>query len=307
MQLNQQAGARAFRSVDLASVGRDLVLSGESVWILEPAGWLQCLPRPEVRLADDRRDWLYRLELSGGGSRMASGSRVGHFQWAADPNSPAVGLGPLQTPAARFAARLEQALEGESKSAHGYVLGLPASAGGDFDKLKSDSQGLEGKNLDDRKFLRNFQPIHSGIPDRKLGLFQPIRFGFDPPETLQKFLELSVALALEACGLPAQLVMGRQEGMAARESLRRLRVVTLQPLMVMITNELAKAGAPHSFKFSGDLSNDLSTRARSFNALVRGGMSIDAAVAATGLRLAFGWRLRGRPPLATKRSTALPG
>ena len=76
--------------------------------------------------------------------------------------------------------------------------------------------------------------------------------------------------------------------MAARESLRRLRVVTLQPLMVMITNELAKAGAPHSFKFSGDLSNDLSTRARSFNALVRGGMSIDAAVAATGLLLSDG-------------------
>ena len=81
------------------------------------------------------------------------------------------------------------------------------------------------------------------------------------------------------------MILNRQEGMAGREALRRTRVTLLQPLMVMIVEELGKAGAPHSFKFTGDLSNDLSTRARSFSSLVRGGMAVDAAVAATGLLL----------------------
>ena len=77
--------------------------------------------------------------------------------------------------------------------------------------------------------------------------------------------------------------MGKQEGMGARESLRRFKVVSLQPLMASIVAELAKAGAPHSFKFTGDLSNDLSTRARSFSALVRGGMPLAEATAVSGL------------------------
>ena len=284
VRLTPDAGALPFPSPSLADVGRDLVLSGQSLWLLDPAGWRHCLPRPEVRLAPDPKDWLYRVEFAGGGSRMATGSNLAHFRWATDARDPARGLSPIDTPAARFAARLEQALEGEAGSSHGYVLGMPATAGGNFEKLKSAVRTLKGRTL---TIENDFESSgHSlGVPDRKLGLFAPVRFGFDPPETLQKFLELSVALTLESCGLPSQMILNRQEGMAGREALRRTRVTLLQPLMVMIVEELGKAGAPHKFSFTGDLSNDLSTRARSFASLVRGGMAVGDAVAATGLLL----------------------
>ena len=282
VRLTPDAGALPFPSPSLADVGRDLVLSGQSLWLLDPAGWRHCLPRPEVRLAPDPKDWLYRVEFAGGGSRMATGSNLAHFRWATDARDPARGLSPIDTPAARFAARLEQALEGEASSSHGYVLGMPATAGGNFEKLKSAVRGLKGRTL---TIENDFESSgHSlGAPDRRLGLFAPVRFGFDPPETLQKFLELSVALALEACGLPAQLVMGKQEGMAARESLRRTRVTLLEPILIGIIQELGKAGAPHSFAFGGDLANDLATKARSFAQLVRGGMPLAEATAVSGL------------------------
>ena len=101
---------------------------------------------------------------------------------------------------ARFCARLEQALEGEAGSAHGYVLGLPATAGGNFELLKSAVRGLKGRTL---TVENDFETSgHSlGAPDRKLGIFSPIRFGFAAPESVQKFLELSVALTLESLRL----------------------------------------------------------------------------------------------------------
>ena len=142
-------GARAFHSRDLAAAGRDLVMEGQSLWLLDPAGWRHCLPRPEVRLAPDPKDWLYRVEFAGGGSRMATGSNLAHFKWATDARDPARGLSPIDNPAARFAARLEQALEGEASSSHGYVLGMPATAGGNFELLKSAVRGLKGKTLTD--------------------------------------------------------------------------------------------------------------------------------------------------------------
>ena len=207
---------------------------------------------------------------------------MAHFKWATDAENPGRGLSPLDIPAGRFCARLEQALEGEAGSAHGYVLGMPATAGGNFELLKSAVRGLKGKTL---TIENDFESSgHSlGVPDKKLGIFSPVRFGCDPPSSLREFLELSVLLTLESCGLPAQLVMGKQEGMGARESLRRFKVVSLQPLMASIVAELAKAGAPHSFKFTGDLSNDLATRARSFAQLVRGGMPLAEATAVSGL------------------------
>ena len=45
VRLTPDAGALPFPSPSLADVGRDLVLSGQSLWLLDPAGWRHCLPR----------------------------------------------------------------------------------------------------------------------------------------------------------------------------------------------------------------------------------------------------------------------
>ena len=200
VRLTPDAGALPFPSPSLATAARDLVMEGQSLWVRDPAGWRHCLPRPEVRLAPDPKDWLYRVEIPGVGSRMATGSNLAHFRWQTDAQNPARGIAPIDTPAGRFCARLEQALEGEAGSAHGYVLGLPATAGGNFELLKSAVRSLKGKTL---TVENDFETSgHSlGVPDRKLGIFSPIRFGFDPPASLQKFLELSVALTLESLRL----------------------------------------------------------------------------------------------------------
>ena len=283
VSLTPKPSAQAFPPQSLAAVGRDLVMEGQSLWVRDPAGWVQCSPRPaNIILSTDSKDWLYNVEIPGVGSRMSAGSRVAHFRWQTDAQNPGRGLSPLDTPAARFAARLEQALEGEAGSSHGYIQGLPATASGEFEKLKSAVRGLRGRTLTIENIFESSG--HAlGVPDRRLGLFAPVRFGFDPPETLQKFLELSVALTLEACGLPSQMILNRQEGMAGRESLRRLRVTLLEPLAAMIVAELTKAGSPHSFSVGGDLANDLATKARSFAQLVRGGMPLAEATAVSGL------------------------
>ena len=48
MTLKPDAGARPFPSQSLAAVGRDLVLHGQSLWVRDPAAWVQCSPRPDT-------------------------------------------------------------------------------------------------------------------------------------------------------------------------------------------------------------------------------------------------------------------
>ena len=55
--------------------------------------------------------------------------------------------------------------------------------------------------------------------------------------------------------------------------------------MGVVMAELSKTGNPHNFEFSGELSTDIATRARSFQNLVKSGMTVSKAASLSGLVL----------------------
>ena len=178
VQLIQQPGARAFRSVDLASVGRDLVLEGQSLWLNDPSGWLQCLPRPAaITLSTDSRDWIYSVEIAGVGSRMSVGSRVAHFRWQTDARDPSRGLSPIDTPAGRFLRPARANPRGRKFERPRVHSGTAGECRRRLRKAEISSSGFEGKNADDRKFFRIQRPF-TRAPGSKIGAFSAgqIRF-----------------------------------------------------------------------------------------------------------------------------------
>ena len=280
-------GARSvpFPPADLSAVGRDLVKSGQSVWVLRGRRWIQCSPIAEVSIAPGLPEsWLYNVQLAGSDRPLrAIGRDVLHIRWSHDATRPGVGVGPLENKAARIAANLESVLLGESSGGFGYLMGLPPGSDPFLEKIKARIASMRGKLL---ALENTFKPSPlSPEQDAKFSIFQkPVRFGFDPPETVLQTWQQASAYVLESCGLPSQLLM-KSEGMASRELLRRVRATLLEPLTEITLAELTKTGNPHKAEFSGDLATDLATRARSFQSLVKGGMDIDKAAALSGLIL----------------------
>lgn len=285
VNLSPAAGSIPFFPVDLAAVGRDLVESGQSVWLLKGRRWLQCSPIAEVSIAAGLPEsWLYNMKLAGSDRTLrAIGLDVLHIRWSHEATRPGVGVGPLENKAARIAANLEAVLLGESSGASGYLMGLPPGSDPFLAKIKSRIESMRGKLL---ALENTFKPSPmSPEQDAKFSIFQkPVRFGFDPPETVLKTWQQASAYVLESCGLPSQLMM-KSEGLASRELLRRVRATLLEPLMQTVLAELAKTGNPHKSEFSGDLATDLATRARSFQALVKSGLDVSKAAALSGLIL----------------------
>ena len=168
---------------------------------------------------------------------------------------------------------------GEVKGPNGYIAGIPQSAQGDFEAVSAKVKALQGGLF----LYEKMQPTY-----QETGTPKPIgsdlsRIGFDPPQSLAGLWTAATMQTIEACGIPGGLILGKVEGTAAREALRRARVVTLEPVMRLIARELGKTRNPHSFKFSGDLANDLTSRARAFAAMVKAGMGLPEAAAASGI------------------------
>ena len=283
--LTPGAGSIPFFPVDLAAVGRGLVESGQSLWVLQGRRWVQCSPRAEVSIVPGLPEsWLYVLTPSGSTrTSRALGRDVLHFKWSSDATRPGVGVGPLENKAAKLAATLEGILLNEASGATGYLMGLPPGSDDFLGRVKERIASLRGRLLS----IENSFKANPMMPeaDSRFSIFQkPVRFGFHPPEVMLETWQAANNLVLESCGLPAQLLM-KSEGMSSRELLRRVKATLLEPLMQTVLAELDKTDNVHTSKFSGDLSTDLATRARSFQNLVKSGMSIDRAAALAGLIL----------------------
>ena len=141
----------------LASVARQLVRRGESLWaidvrrgeiVLTPAGsW-------DIAGAADPASWVYRLDMfgpSGNETRIYPAESVCHFKYATDPERPWHGISPLgySRQTARLAANLELRLAEEAGSRVGYLLPVPSDGGdGSADdplaSLKNDLGSLQG-------------------------------------------------------------------------------------------------------------------------------------------------------------------
>ena len=281
VELTPIRNAAAFDPCDLQSLARDLILSGQSLWLLKDGRWLHCHPQAEeIRVVPGRPEsWLYRLSLLDTSVR-APGSSVLNVRWMESPVTPGRGESPVNNDFARFAAAVERGLLGEASGSSGYLLGLPRSQSDDFDALAERIKNLRGG-------LFAYEKSENSYPEsgRESALGSDIsRIGLNPPTSLVELWKVATGQTLEACGVPGSLILGTLGGSAAREALRRCRVLTLEPIMKQLIKELSKCVQPHKFRFTGDLANDLTSRARAFASLVKGGgMALDQAAAVSGV------------------------
>ncbi|MYI07565.1 MAG: phage portal protein [Gemmatimonadetes bacterium] len=269
------AGAPAFDSWMLAQVARSLVESGDAVWYR--------IGRRLVRAEQYgiNPDGTYELTLPER-SVVQPSRRVFHARWNIDVSS-ARGLAPLET--AQTIRQLLQKLEGslaqESGAAVGYLLPVP-SDGDDaaVEKLKQDLAALKGRIAVVETTRGGWGEGPTGSPRRDYDL---ARMGPNIPDGNVRMFQAARDSVLAACGYPVQLAQGQGDGTAQREAWRRYLHGTVAPIGNLVEVEAARIGLPITISWDRLFASDIQGRARAFQSLVAGGMSLEAAAAASGI------------------------
>ena len=274
----------------LAQIGRALIVHGEIVLIIAVREGQVLLPPAsawDVAGAADSTTWRYRCDLAGpsGTTTIVRPSEgVIHCRYSTDPARPWVGVGPLERArlSGRLSAELEAALGDEASGTRGYVLPVPSDGQDDtVADLRRDIGSLGGK-------VALVETTMAGWGDGRVaaprGDYEPKRLGANPPASLATLRTDAARAVLSACGVPVELVTPG-DGTSAREGLRRFLHLTVQPLAAIVASELrVKLDTPTlSLSFDKLFASDLSGRARAFQSMVGGGMSLDQAAALAGL------------------------
>ena len=299
--------ARAFASAELspaipavtssvlASIGRELVRRGQSVWgvdvrrgqiTLTPAGsW-------DVAGGADPASWFYRLDLfgpSGNETRVYPSESVLHFKFGVDPARPWQGTSPLSFARAtgKLAANLELRLGEEAGARVGYLLPVPADGGdGGIDdplaSLKNDLAALAGNTALVETTAAGYGEGRAAAPQSD---WKAQRMGANPPQTLAELRGDAAMAVAAACGVPPGLTTDKAEGSGQRESWRRFCFGTVQPVARCVAEELAfKLDAPGlRLNFDRLFASDLAGRSRAVGVLVKAGMNLERAAKLAGL------------------------
>ena len=280
----------------LASVGREFVRRGESVWsITVRRGEIELRPAGSWDIAggSNPKSWVYRLDLfgpSGNETRVYPAASVLHFRYASDPERPWHGISPLGYARAtgKLAANLELRLGEEAGARVGYLLPVPADGGdgavGDpLSSLKADLGALAGNTALIETTSAGFGEGRAAAPQSD---WKAQRMGASPPATLAELRGAAGVSVLSACGVPPGLASDRAEGSAQREAWRRFSVGTLQPVAGCVAEELAdKLDAPGlrlSFESLG--AADLAGKARAVGIFTKSGVPLTRALELAGLR-----------------------
>ena len=299
--------ARAFASAELstpiaavsptvlASVGRELVRRGESLWAIDVVhGEIELRPAGSWDIAGggaDPASWVYRLAMfgpSGNETRIYPSASVLHFKYATDPARPWAGISPLGFARAtgRLAANLELRLGEEAAAKVGYLLPVPADGGdgGNDDPLailKADLAALSGNTALVETVSGGWGEGKAAAP---LADWRSQRMGANPPATLAELRGAAGLDVLSACGVPAALASDKAEGSGQREAWRRFGL-TMQGVGRGVAEEMAaKLNAPGlRIKFGALHSADMAGRSRAVGILVKAGMPLGRATKLVGL------------------------
>ena len=236
--------------------------------------------------AGDR--WRYRLDLSqpdGFTQRNVSADQVFHPRINPPANQPWKGQSPLTLAgySATMLAGIERTMGDEASAPSGYVLSLPTSDSSeeDVNRLAEAMKLARGRTRIVPSATRDWQDLRPTSPS---GDYQTKRIGANPPESLVTLREQATRDVLAACGIPPSMVSVGGDAAGAREAFRQFVFSTVQPVSKLIEGEArAKLHPATNLTFQGLAAADLQGRARSFKALVDGGMSLQDAAAASGV------------------------
>jgi len=268
------AGAGAFTPAVMAHIGRALIETGEAVYARQANELVRGL---QYSILPDGR---YQLELAGR-QIVVPADRAFHVTWNLDPSS-LRGVAPLAN--ARklrdLTRKLETSMGEEAGAAVGYLLPIPSDGqGGNVAQLKDDLASLKG-NIAVIETQATWTGDAGRAPPR--AEFSLVRMGANIPEGNVALYTQATESALAACGLPVQLVQ-KSDGTAQREAWRRFLHGTVAPLGRLVTAEAARIGLAITLDWDQLFASDIQGRARAFQSLVQGGMSLEAAAAASGI------------------------
>lgn len=259
----------------MAQIGRQLVEYGDAPWFLAGRRLIRG-DNYELNAAATE----YSFSLAAGQFR-APASRVVHVRWNIDTNS-GRGMGPLQTARSLrvLMQRLEASVSDELNAAVGYLLPIPADGdAGTVEALKADLAALKGRIAVIETARQGWGTGPTGAPRRDYDL---MRMGPNIPASSVQLYTVARNAVLTACGMPIALT-GEEDGTAQREAWRRYLHGTVAPLGRLVVEAAAAAGLTLTIAWDNLFASDIAGRARAFQSLVGGGMSLENAAAASGI------------------------
>ena len=280
----------AFGPAVRSMVGRSLIRSGEIVLAVDVRGGaVHFVPAADwdIQGGYAPETWRYRLSLAGPSQQFTrsgvGADQVVHFRYQVDPAMPWKGVGPLESAAlaGRLSAELANALGDEASGTRGHLLPIPVD-GQDptITALKADLKTLRG-----RLAVVESQTTGKWTADNRQaarGGWTVERLGANPPEPLVMLHEIATRDVLSACGVSPAL-FGGADGTSAREAWRLALHGVIAPLADLVVGEISeKTGEQMSINFDKLRASDVSGRARAFQSLTGGGLSVGSAAVLAG-------------------------
>ena len=280
----------------LASIGRQLVVRGEAVFVIEiRAGSVRLIPASSFDVSGDSlfpEDWTYRCDVSSpSASRTLTRpyEAVLHFRYSYDPGSPWRGVGPLTRArlTAALAANLESSLGNQAKAPTGQLIPVPGPGSSDdagddpLASLKADIANIAGGVMLTETMSSAWGKAAQSLRDptgnsTKSGLIQVEsrgRFG----KRRQWRSCLPVGFRLRWC-------RRRRKGPGKEKGSGRFLNLTLMPLGAIVASELSeKLDVPVELNFDRLMASDLSGKARAFGSMVKAGLDLEKSASLSGL------------------------
>ena len=281
----------------MAQIGGAFISNGESVWLISIVGGGVRLHRAAswliTGIGPDPDNWRYDLTMPGpsGIERMiVPAEAVLHPRANMDPSAPHRGRSPLSLAgySAAALANAERQLSEELSGPTGQVVPAPVEALGSVRADGTDPLGaleaaignLRGQTALVPTLSRTELTGGAGVAAD----WRSVRIGANPPESVVTLRGDGHNAILAACGVPPQLFSGGAQANSAREALRQFLHLAISPVARVLEDEArAKLETDVSLNFTSLHASDVQGRARSFKALVDGGMSLPDAAAASGI------------------------
>ena len=181
-----------------------------------------------------------------------------------------------------LAALIEAGYSEEFALSVGQIIPLPVANAGQA-QLQADINSLGGDVRLVESSSGNFD-MGAAANSRPIQDWSPKRIGPNPPAQTETLYESINRHILALRGVSPSL-LGGSDGTFARESYRQFLRGAIMPAAKLVASELSAKLEVQGlqFDFSDLMASDITGRARAFQSLVGGGMSLQDAVANSGL------------------------